>query len=182
MISVEMEGGAIKSTKLLSDSEVAAMSAEEMLGGSVAKTHPIQVMVQRAVDDVSSSFEKNLKKIAFRAVGFEEDYGNSWRIDHCNGRMSAVTDFVCDFARNLFKSLNLKSVEDVLSEKDLKDIKKLVSDEIKSILHHEVRTMIYPTLKIFVQDLASKQMEKHQQYIESVVTEAISKEIGNEEN
>lgn len=86
-INAEQYLDKVANSILLKDAEV-----------ELAEDNFFQDIVNAAQSDLHKTLHKNIKNTVLSILGFEKDSwsGSGYKIDHCNGRMSDVTNLISD--------------------------------------------------------------------------------------
>jgi uncharacterized protein (DUF1697 family) len=103
-----------------------------------------QDIIDNARNELKKTLEQNLKGTVLRSLGFEKDSygGGGYRVDHCNGRMSAVTDLLSNEIRE--RILNVEIGKDFdITDSEKKELKNSMEKEFKDAYTRQVRNLVY---------------------------------------
>jgi hypothetical protein len=120
-------------------------------------------LANEAYSDICKSLKNGLRKTAMNALGFESDYGQGWRVDHCNGRISVVSEHISSNVKRLlieeFDKLFAAERESILQE-----ARPVVLKEFRTkFLEHcryEIRSVATRAATTFLENLVQEQMEE----------------------
>lgn len=132
---------------------------EKLLDNDMAK------LAKEAYEEIKKSFKSNLKKTVLKTLGFENDYGEGWKVDHCNGRMSEVTNYLSQKVKSMFHSEVDPVIADMMPTL-MKDVQKEIKKEFKELFLRETRNEARRRAKIaaqgFLEQLMTKEVQKLQ--------------------
>lgn len=166
-----------KKIKVLMDDEgricADAATDEEVADAILLNPESCNSKLQKITDDVTEELEqlikRDLKKAVLKILGFEVDRWNDNRIeiDHCNGRMSEVTNYLAISVKDLLKKINLDDF--TLTKKEIADIKK----ELRADLKERVRRDLYK----MSHDIVNSVLKKITCEVESDIGDALTTKI-----
>jgi hypothetical protein len=119
-----------------------------------------------AYEELKANFKNTLKANVLKVVGFENRWGGSgWEVDHCNGRQSLLTDYISSKVKKMFTDEFDKILQPEI-EKALEPVKKSLIADFKSTfdreVHYKMREEANTAARVFVQEMLSTQIQKHQ--------------------
>jgi hypothetical protein len=149
----------------------------------------LQKEIQEAVDETYKSFKSSIKDTILKSLGFEKDRwgGQKWEVDHCNGRMSSVTENISHMARSWFKEIGAEEFCESLlkTEKQelLKQIEKEVKQQSKIIVQNYLRTAvansIHEAIKTATEEAVKAEIELYKQTVVETVKEQFDSVISD---
>jgi len=152
-----------------------------LITGKSTDNSVLGVLVQESVDEVKQLIKSNIRSFMLAAIGFETDsYDRRIRVDHCNGRMSAVTEYLSEYTKDFVS----KSIEEYI-KKNEENIKKTIhaaiSSEIKSTLannshYNSVRSKLAEMAQSIIDSEMDKLVEEKlliQQVVERSLTSSL---------
>lgn len=111
-------------------------------------------VLQKVFDDLQKEMLDNLKigmkKTILRGLGFSDSWGKGWEIDHCNGRMSQVTDLIKLKIKDLIGEVTPEDLG--LSEKERKELVKAMKKDMLEEYRRQLRGGIYERVKSIIQE------------------------------
>jgi len=119
------------------------------------------------VPEITGRLNKARDEILMKLLGFDKDYGGSWKVDHCNGRngQSIAGDFL--------KVTQQAAVEDWLKQVPLP----VLTDELQEVLRADIQKQYEYTLRHYASEYARAKAKKD---LEALVAEIVpSKQIEN---
>jgi hypothetical protein len=142
---------------------------EKMLENDVNK------LANEAYEELQKSFKHTLKGNVLRIVGFDNRYDQKWEVDHCNGRHSAITEYMSDRVKQLFRQ-----EFDVLLQPEIEKMliptKAALVKEFREVFNRAVREQIrsqaQEAAKVFLIDVLGKEVKKFQKKAISGAEEA----------
>jgi len=125
-----------------------------------SKREDIVKLVEKKLSENAYNFEKLfvefLQEIFLTAIGFEIDWGKI-RVDHCNGRKSAIAEQLSSaISEQAIKLLKQLDVTAIIADQ-MKDIKKAVICEIKD----QKRYVIERAIEDAIDSKLDSYIEKH---------------------
>jgi hypothetical protein len=100
---------------------------------------------------VSKDFLKNLDRLIAQRLeasvriilGFSSDsYNGTWKVDHCNGRMSTISELISSEARERAKEIAHRAITPEIVEETLKECLPSVISEFKEKFREAVRSLV----------------------------------------
>lgn len=90
---------------------------------------------------VMKLLDKNAEEITMKLLGFDVRYGESWKLDHCNGRSgnSAAGDYIRQVQAEAIKEWLAKVELPVLSPTAIKKLEKEILNEYTSHIGRKTR-------------------------------------------
>jgi len=147
----------------------------------------MQKEIQEAVNETYKSFKSSIKDTVLKSLGFEKDRWGSgkWEVDHCNGRMSTVTENISHMARSFFKEIGAEDIVQSLLKTEkaqlLKEIEKEVKQQTKIIVHNYLRTAvadsIHSSIKTFTEETVKAEIELYKTTIIDTVKEQFDRTV-----
>ena len=175
----------------VSENEFTTVATEEAFGLSNSGiSKRLQKEIQDTVDETYKSFKNGMKEAVLSSLGFDRDWGGAkWRVDHCNGRMSAVTEHISHLARDFFKEVKIEELADALTDEDKQAIRNDVVKEVKSAVMYLVRdrlkSQIYESITNSLHDVVKNTVEeeiaKHKQTITDTVKKQLDSAVSDED-
>lgn len=116
-------------------------------------TSMFQSVIDNARASLAKTLETNLKETVMRSMGFEKDsWGNGWKVDHCNGRMSVVSDLISKEVKE--RLLNVEFGKDfTLTDQEKKQMQDDMRKDFMESYRRKMREIIWSD--------AQKLAEKH---------------------
>ncbi len=114
-------------TKVLSKDEMAEAHLLGEIKDNIATS--LQRVLDETREDIKTSFKEQLKANVLKVIGFSNSWGK-WEVDHCNGRMSTITELVAKEARE-FVAKEVANISKVYDDKEIEAIRALVKKEMK---------------------------------------------------
>jgi hypothetical protein len=117
-----------------------------------------QEIIDKARSDLKTSLERNLKSTVLNALGFEKDTWGSnhgWKVDHCNGRMSAVTNLISEEVKTRLLEVEIGR-DFTLTEQENKELKASAERDFKEAYRRKMREFVWNK----AEQLASKHVEE----------------------
>lgn len=168
----------------ISEGEYATEIMENKLGFSDTNiSQRLQSEIQAAIDETYKSFKNSMKKTVLHALGFEADsWGRDyWRIDHCNGRMSAVTDHVAHLVQSFFSEIKIEDLSKDLLPSEIKQMRTEIIKEVKQKMKYEVNHYIDRCLREMVttevRKVASKAIQEEIKNHEETISKAVKQQF-----
>lgn len=141
--------------QLMSEEDVAQANVDDMLeiGGPTTFNSKLAKTIEEAESELLSVLKQNLKENVLALMGFEKDsWGRQkggWKIDHCNGRMSHVSDYVAVKAREI---LNTFDPNDFLKDPEfIEGIQRELRTEFKEQYRRQLRRKLDESIERLAQ-------------------------------
>lgn len=108
------------------------------------QTSLFQEIIDNARNDLKTSLEKNLKSTVLSSLGFEKDnWGNGgFRVDHCNGRMSAVTGLIAEEVRKRLLEVEIGKDFD-LTAAEKSSLKREMKKDFEEAYRRQIRDLTW---------------------------------------
>ena len=107
------------------------------------KVSIFQEAIDKAQERLKTELENGLRGTVLRSLGFEHDqWSKAWKVDHCNGRMSAVTDLLAKELKDKMLKINL-ATDFELDEKLVKNLKSEMKKEFETAYRQKLRNVVY---------------------------------------
>lgn len=175
----------------ISENEFTTTVTEEAFGLSTnGISKRLQKEIQATVDETYKSFKDGMKEAVLNSLGFERDWGGTkWKVDHCNGRMSTVTEHISHLARDFFREVKIENVANTLTDKDRQELHSEVVREVKNAVIYMVRdrlnSQIYEVISATINDIVTKAVEEeiatHKQKIKDTVKKQLDSAVSDED-
>lgn len=137
----------------------------------------INRVTREAYDELCNSFKRDIKGVILKQLGFDRNYDDQWRIDHCNGRMSVVTEHLSHKVKEMFKTEVDAIIEEIMPQIK-KEARTAVYTELKEAYQREARecarNLARTEAKEFVTELLKSKMEKLKPMAHEQVTTAFT--------
>lgn len=120
--------------------EDAILKGDDSFASSLADT------IEDARDNLLNGLRKGINNTVLKSLGFEKSNWNSdngWSVDHCNGRMSAITEHIKVEVKDLlsaFSKEDLNLISKTEQTKILNSLKKDAREQYKWSLKREIDT------------------------------------------
>lgn len=111
--------------------------------------------VNTAYSDIKKEWEKDLKKNVMKLLGFSDTWGK-WEIDHCNGRMSEMSDLINQEVKKLFMETNFTKEQLTLTEKEKQDIGESIRKDMRDRFSYEYRQSFRGSFEQLVKQQATQ--------------------------
>lgn len=85
--------------------------------------------------------DNQVEKVIRKVLGFSEDWGE-WRVDHCNGRMSKLSDLISNRASTLFTQWIDENLDQVTAKKMTKKEQNALAKEYRDLFMRRCRDEI----------------------------------------
>lgn len=152
-------------TKAVSEEE---LFDDTVLGDGLEKLlkNDFNKIANEAYKGVLDQLRTGIRKSVLSTLGFAEDSWNrGLSVDHCNGRMSAVRDYVSDRVKQVLRDEADKLFDSEKERKSLaKEMAPALKREFKDVFMSEVadtiRQQAQEAATEFVKELVSSEMEK----------------------
>lgn len=126
-----------------------------------------QEIIDNARSELKTSLERNLKATVLTSLGFEKDtWGGGFRVDHCNGRMSAVTELISKEIREklleaeLGKDFDLTKAEKESLRKEMtKEFKRAYKDKVQDLVWKGAEDLATSHVQDFVLELCKEKLK-----------------------
>lgn len=109
---------------------------------------------QHIKGSVRAQLDRQSKEVLMKLLGFDVSYGNSWKIDHCNGRMDN------SLAGTTLREIYKESVKEWLSEVGLPKLTKKEVEDLQETLHTEYVASMRRELRAMVRTRAQEDLEQ----------------------
>lgn len=109
-------------------------------------------IANQAYEELKQNLKANLKMTIFKTLGFEDDWGRGWKVDHCNGRMSEVTSYIADRVKTIFREESDKLITKADIDQLLKKAKEDMLKSFKETFMYECRCRVQDQAKKAAQD------------------------------
>lgn len=128
-----------------------------------------QEIIDKARNDLKSALETNLKSTVLASLGFSKDSWNEhgWRVDHCNGRMSAVTSLISHEVQQrllqveIGKDFTLTDSEKEQLQLDMKkEFKTAYRNKIRDLTWKNAENLASEHVNQFVSDLTKNKIQE----------------------
>lgn len=86
--------------------------------------------IERIPSEVEEIVKASINGILLNAIGMEKSY-DGWRVDHCNGRRTAIGNEIGERARAQVEQLIPESMETILRTLTTKTVKEAIKEEWK---------------------------------------------------
>ncbi len=106
---------------------------------------------------IDTLLQAQIEQLSLSILGLEKDtWSKNWKVDHCNGRMSALTELISFRVKDLVSSLIEEEVEKWFNGKDkqtyINNLRKGVESEIKD----QIRAGSYRNIHQIAENLSNK--------------------------
>ena len=161
---IEIRDGAkgLEAKRLSPDDEFEVSLLDE--GVEKLIENDVHKLANEAYTELQSTFKTNLKQNVLRIVGFDNRW-DKWEIDHCNGRQSALTEFMSQKVKTMFHEEFDKLLQPEIA-KMVEPLKRQLAAEFKETFTRAVRENIRSSAQAaattFLTDVMSKQIQKFQ--------------------
>jgi hypothetical protein len=147
----------------------------------------VNQLANDAYSELQESFKRTLKGNVLRIVGFEDRWDkwevnhDKWEVNHCNGRHSALTEYMSNKVQQMFSEEFDKLLQPDI-EKMLKPMKKVMvtafKDAFQQSVREQMRTQAQEAARSFLSDVMSKEVQKFQkQAIEKASTAFMGRKL-----
>lgn len=127
------------------------------------------------IEDLPSLVRTRLEQSIAGMLGFEKNsWGGEWKVDHCNGRMSVISEMVGQKAR--------AAVATAMNEIDFKvtpEIKKAIKEEFSEQFRREMRDKLREQVTRTIQEVLSEAASQQKIEIEVVGRVPTKKEVAD---
>lgn len=179
LIEIKKTKKGLVATELNDDETFQASLLEDGLDELVK--NDLNKLANEAYSELRAGFKSTLKANVLRIAGFEDRWGNGYEIDHCNGRMSMMTEYLSKRVQDTIK----QEIDTLISQQDLadllKDTKKGLLREAKEIFFRQardqMRAQVAETTQQFIKDEVERFLTKNQQ---KLMKEASAKFFGHD--
>lgn len=136
--------------------------------------------IEKARNDLKTSLENHCKEAVLKSLGFSKDrWSGKWDVDHCNGRMSEITNLLSAEIKAQFKQKI--SVEELgITKRELNELKKAAKkdflDNFKNQLRRYARDEGASMATRMVQEIVQEEIEKSN--IKEMAKEILTKTKG----
>lgn len=115
-----------------------------------------QGIIDKARDELKTSLERNIKGTVLNALGFEKSsYGNGWNVDHCNGRMSAVTNIISEELKKRIFEIEIGK-DFALTEDEKRQLHDSMKKDFKRAYQRKIEDMTWR----YAEETAKKHVEE----------------------
>lgn len=126
----------------------------------------IHKLANEAYSELQRNFKDTLKCNVLKVVGFDNRWSDrGWEVDHCNGRMSHLTEYMSSKVKSMFSEEFDKMLQPEI-EKMLEPTKKALVKEFKEMFQRcvrdQLRSQAEMAAKNFLNDVMKKQITKFQ--------------------
>jgi hypothetical protein len=130
---------------------------------------------QKFIDELPHTIQLRLEQAVARLVGFEKDtWSHEWKVDHCNGRMSVISELIGTKAKAA-----ARAAADQLTFQVTPEIQQAIDTEYAARFKDEMRDQLRSHVHRTVSQALEKAAEKQTLEVE-IITELPSKnEISN---
>lgn len=139
---------------------------EILLGDGLAAclNNDLNKTVNEAYKELRSQLKEGLKATVMSIMGFRGDsWSRKWEVDNCNGRSSAVTQYLSESMSQLLRE-EIKKITDEEKAELMKEIRPAIRQELRRNFMEQVRRETYQTVttasKEFLKELMDKEMKK----------------------
>lgn len=127
---------------------------------------------EKIVANVIKQLDKDREQFVYKLMGFDKDYGNNWKVDHCNGRSgnSPVGDAIKDEVfRTLIPYINslIPQVVEQLIEK--KGLEKQIIKEIEDVFRYNNYSKIKLLVESKITNLVNEKFKEFEPQLEKEV-------------
>lgn len=145
---------------VLNDDEMFEVS---VLGNDLTAklNNEVNQIVQETYDDLRKQLRGDIKRIVLNTLGFDNRYGHRWEVDHCNGRMSVVTELITDEARKVLQEEMSAFIHNAKDE---------ILEEIRPTIAKEFKTRIRNNVSVTISGIA---MNETTQFVTEVIREEL---------
>jgi len=146
-------------------------------GDGIPIAQQIDKEVNAAINETLATIKQSIKAFVMSSMGFSKDsWRGAWEVDHCNGRMSEISKFVSDRAKEIIGELDLQQAM-VMTDKEKQEIRnslhKSMVEEVKHLQYGAVREQWTAHLKETVAQLAKEAIEPLTEEIKKKALESI---------
>lgn len=103
----------------------------------------MQKIIDQAREELMTKLKSGIKETVLASLGFEKDswHGRGFKVDHCNGRMSTVTQLI---SKELEKELLSISMADfTISNKEREELMAACREDFLSQYKSNIRNMVW---------------------------------------
>lgn len=117
-------------------------------------------IAQDTLKGATDRLHRDLEGTALRMLGFVKDSRAGWAIDHCNARMSLVTELLKHRAKEIFAHMNLEQVF-TLSDEEGRQLRDGVRKEFLKQAEYEIRVGHKQIIQLAVQKMVQEEVEAY---------------------
>jgi hypothetical protein len=125
-------------------------------------------MMKKVMDESMAKFIKQMPEMIHRNAsgavaemfGFENGNWGKWKIDHCNGRNSTISDWIGAEAKRIFKEECEKIITKKLIKSIIKDAKQEIEREISRKLRYEISNTAMNACKKEIENISKSVIEE----------------------
>lgn len=136
-------------------------------------------IAEQSYSELLNTLKNDIKGTVLKCLGFEKNsWGDEWRVDHCNNRMSVVSEHISEHVKKTVKS----EIDDFMlkeAPKVLKEARKVLAKEFKERYLREVRYQASQeasiAAKIFLKEMMESEVKR---FSKEAATNAKAKLLG----
>lgn len=87
----------------------------------------------KIVREIVADAKRQQEQLVMRVIGLDTRYGGNWEVDHCNGRMSNITEFVNQTCGPMLREALAELIKD-----EVEDLRKKVRPKLKAAIVTEL--------------------------------------------
>lgn len=113
----------------------------------------------KIVKEIVADAKRQQQQLVMRVIGMNNRYGGDWEVDHCNGRMSNITQFVEDTCGPMLREALAEMLKEEIASLKAKTMPKL-KKAIAVELNNKWNRSIEIAAKTVVEQLAAECAEE----------------------
>jgi len=123
-----------------------------LITGENVNNSVLGVLIQESMDELKNDIKRSIRVVMLQAIGFQKDsFGGHFTVDHCNGRMSAISDYLSQYTKDFVK----KEIENYIKENE-SNIKGILHKGLAKEIEQELHRNTYGTVKHHLQQMAQE--------------------------
>jgi hypothetical protein len=130
-----------------------------------------QDVVDKARENLRSALKNNIEETVLQSLGFSKKWGDKWEVDHCNGRMSIVTDLI---SKEIKQSILDEQAKPTFTISDK------VRDELRTSMHKDFKELYLREARRATERLVADQISKDINYIAKEISREQLKPLADE--
>lgn len=126
----------------------------------------INKLTNEAYAELKQGFKRTLQTNVLKIAGFDNQWGNGFEVDHCNGRQSVITEYLSD----KMKKMITHEMDALITQEDLnkilkdtkKSLLKSVEEQFRRVAQEEAYKQVREEAKDFIASAVKKSITKYQ--------------------